>query len=268
MNEELAELRRKKVFVLDMDGTFYLGNQLIPGALELIRHLKSQQKEPLFFTNNSSQSRAFYQQKIQRMGLAAVEVPVYTTGEVLAYYLHREHPGAKVYLVGTDSLAATMREEGIMLASQDAAADVVAVGFDTSLVYQKIEHACTMLRQGAAFIATNPDFNCPVENGFLPDCGSICAMLEAATGKKPLYLGKPYSPALEYLVAETGYQPAEMVIVGDRLYTDIAFGQKYGIMTVLVLSGETNRNDLQEKRNAVYQPDFVFPSLGELAAIL
>lgn len=266
MKEDLDELRRKKVFVLDMDGTFYLGNQLIPGALEFFRRLKSQQKEPLFFTNNSSQSRAFYRQKIQRMGLNEYEVQVYTAGDVLAYYLHREHPGEKVYLVGTDSLAKTLREEGIILANQDA--DVVAVGFDTSLVYQKIENACTLLRQGAAFIATNPDLNCPVEKGFLPDCGSICAMLEAATGKRPFYLGKPYSTALEYIVAETGYQPAEMVIIGDRLYTDIAFGQKYGITTVLVLSGETGPHDLKEERNAVYRPTFVFPSLRELAAIL
>ena len=93
-------------------------------------------------------------------------------------------------------------------------------------------------------------------------------MIEAATGKKPFYLGKPFSPALEYLVAQTGFRPAEMVIVGDRLYTDIAFGQKYGITTVLVLSGETSRKDLQEEKNAVYQPTFVLPSLRELAAIL
>ncbi|MGI6606619.1 MAG: HAD-IIA family hydrolase [Peptococcia bacterium] len=266
MNEDLDELRRKKAFVLDMDGTFYLGNQLIRGALEFIRQLKSQQKEPVFFTNNSSHSRAFYQQKIQRMGLDDHEVPVYTAGDVLAYYLHREHPGAKVYVVGTDSLAESLRGHGIILANQDV--DVVAVGFDTSLVYQKIENACTLLRLGAAFIATNPDLNCPVEKGFLPDCGSICAMIEAATGKKPFYLGKPFSPALEYLVAQTGFRPAEMVIVGDRLYTDIAFGQKYGITTVLVLSGETSRKDLQEEKNAVYQPTFVLPSLRELAAIL
>ncbi len=265
MNKDLAPLRKKKVFVFDMDGTFYLGNQLIPGALECVRILQTQQKMELFFTNNSSQTGAFYQNKVWQMGLEDENVPIYTSGDVLAFYLQKEHPGEKVYLVGTKGLEQTLLEKGIILAERDV--DLVAVGFDTSLEYQKLAKACALLRQGAAFLATNPDLNCPVEKGFIPDCGSICAMLTASTEKKPTFLGKPYLTTLDFLVQETGYEPAEMVIVGDRLYTDIAFGQKAGLTTVLVFSGETCPADLQKEQNTVFQPDYMFPSLLELGMI-
>lgn len=265
MNKDFAQLRKKKVFVFDMDGTFYLGKQLIPGALDCLHNLQALQKKALFFTNNSSQNAEFYQKKVRQMGLAAGEVLVYTSGDVLTFYLEKNHPGARVYLVGTDSLAQTLLARGVILAEQDV--DVVAVGFDTSLEYRKVEKACTLLRRGAVFLATNPDLNCPVENGFMPDCGSICAMLTASTGKEPVYLGKPYLTTLEFLVQKTGYQPAEMVVVGDRLYTDIAFGQKAGLTSVLVYSGETSPADLEKEQNKCFQPDYAFPSLLELGKI-
>lgn len=276
-HDELDELRSKKVFVLDMDGTFYLGNQLISGSLELIRALEQKGKTALFFTNNSSQSAAFYRRKIGQMGLESGEVPIYTSGDVLVYYLQKHYPGKRVYLVGTSSLEETLRQQDIVLANDEelpagAGVDLVVAGFDTTLEYHKVERACAYLRRGAVFLATNPDLNCPTEQGFLPDCGSICAMLTAATGKKPLYLGKPYATTLDFLVRVTGYQPAEMVIVGDRVYTDIAFGKKNGITAVLVLSGETRPADWQKLLKAdtdpTYRADYVFPSLAELGAVL
>ncbi len=198
MNKDVERLRDKKVYVLDMDGTFYLGNQLIPGSLDFIRMLERQQKKPLFLTNNSSQSSAYYQKKVQKMGLQESEVQVYTSGDVLAYYLKKKYPGKKVYLVGTNSLQQTMLEQGIAIGEKNV--EIVVVGFDTSLHYEKIKKTC-----------------CFIE-----------------------------------------------VIIGDRLYTDIAFGKKYGITTVLVLSGETRKEDLK----AGYQPDYVFPSLVDICTVL
>jgi HAD superfamily hydrolase (TIGR01450 family) len=143
-------------------------------------------------------------------------------------------------------------------------AGIVVVGFDTSLTYEKLVTACDLLRNGAAFLATNPDFVCPTETGFIPDCGSICALIEAATGKKPLYMGKPFQPVLEFIVNKTGLQPVEMVIVGDRLYTDIAFGINNGVTSVLVLSGETGKEDIKPD----YKVEYVFPSLVDICGVI
>lgn len=258
MKRELNKIRNKKLYVLDMDGTFYLGDTLVPGSLDFIRTLEKEQKKCLFFTNNSSNTGDYYRKKIQKMGLGERELEIYTSGDVAISYLKNNHPGEKVYLVGTNNLRNNFLEQGVEVDEKDA--DIVVVGFDTSLTYEKLKKACSLIRNGAEFIATNSDLNCPLETGFIPDCGAICALIEASIGKKPKYMGKPFFPTLEFIVNKTGYHPAEMIIVGDRLYTDIAFGKKSGITSVLVLSGETRRGDA----GTLYRPDYVFSSLGEM----
>jgi len=146
-----------------------------------------------------------------------------------------------------------------------AKADVVVAAFDTELTYAKLERACTLIRGGAAFLATHPDINCPTEDGFIPDCGALCAAIALSTGKKPRFLGKPYPETLAYVLAKTGCAKDEVCFVGDRLYTDVAAGVDNGAHGVLVLSGETKAEDIAASPT---QPDAVFDDLGAIAKIL
>ena len=181
------------LFVLDMDGTFYLGDRLIEGSLEFIEKVKKAGKRFVFFTNNSSRIPSFYQQKLERMGCLVTTREVITSGDVTINWLQATHPGKKVYLVGTPLLEQSFREGGICLVEE--APDIVVVGFDTTLTYEKLEKACTFIRRGALFIATHLDINCPTEDGFIPDCGAMCALITKSTGVEPRYLGKHHRGA-------------------------------------------------------------------------
>ena len=128
----------------------------------------------------------------------------------------------------------------------EASADIVITSFDTSLTYQKLDDACRLIREGAEYLSTHPDFNCPTETGFMPDSGAIAALVTASTGKVPTYFGKPYRETIEMICEATGMQPAEMCIFGDRLYTDIAVGKRHGVTAVLVLSGESTLEDVEK----------------------
>lgn len=147
----------------------------------------------------------------------------------------------------------------------DTDPDVVVVSFDTSLTYEKIERACTFIREGAHFIATHPDLNCPTEDGFIPDCGAMCAMVTASTGVEPRYLGKPFKETVDMIKLITGRGNDEIAFVGDRLYTDIAIGVNNGITSILVLTGETSLADVER---SPIKPDFIFDSLFALGQIL
>ena len=246
-----------------MDGTFYLGSRIIEGSLEFIRRLKETGQSFLFYTNNSSETSEFYREKLLRMGCKMERNQIMTSGDVTVDYLQRTHPGKTVYVLGTDSLRESFRKSGIRL--NETCPDIVVAGFDKTLIYDDLRKACGFLRKGALFLATNPDFNCPTEDGFIPDCGSLCALLTASTGKRPEYLGKPQAPTLSAILNTTGYRKDEIAFVGDRLYTDIAIGANSGATSILVLSGETSMEDV--KKSPV-RPDFIFPSLRELAGAL
>jgi 4-nitrophenyl phosphatase len=269
---------KKKLFVLDMDGTFYLGDKLLPGSLDFIGKLRHAGKRTLFFTNNSSATSEFYNKKLKKMGLAISEKDIITSGDVTIDFLKTHYPGKKIYLVATGSVIRNFARAGIELANGagsrmkcgsnaglDTSVDAVVIAFDKSLTYEKIKKACSFIRSGAVFIATHPDLNCPTEDGYIPDCGSICAMINASTGVKPRYLGKPFSETLNSIISMSGVSPEEIVFVGDRLYTDISIGFNNGISTILVLSGETKRSDLV---SSAIQPDLVVESLSELSKYL
>ncbi len=264
MTKNLEVLRSKKLFVLDMDGTFYLGERLIEGSLEFLEKLSVTGQDFLFFTNNSSKISAVYKDRLARMGCYVEENTVVTSGDVTIKYLKEEYPTAGVYLVGTKLLEESFRAGGIRL-TEDCP-DIVVFGFDTSLTYEKISKACTFIRNGALFIATHPDLNCPTENGSIPDCGAMCAMIEASTGVKPKYLGKPCRETVDMIKLITGRKDEELAFVGDRLYTDIAAGVTNGITGVLVLTGETALEDVE--KSPVIKPDFIFESLGALGKVL
>jgi HAD superfamily hydrolase (TIGR01450 family) len=170
----------------------------------------------------------------------------------------------RVYLVGTKDLETNFKNRGINLISgNEKTADIVVTSFDTTLTYEKLNNACRFVRNGAEYFSTHPDYNCPTEDGFIPDSGAISAFVTASTGKVPTYFGKPYKETIDMISKVTGFSTDEMCVFGDRLYTDIALGKKNGVTSILVLTGETTLSDV-ENAEAESKPDFVFPSLLEV----
>ena len=255
-------LQKIKCFLMDMDGTIYLGNQLLPGAQEWISLLREKGVAFYFLTNNSSRSRVEYAEKMQRLGLDIPEEQIFTSGEATTIYLKKTFPGSSFYVVGTQPLIQEFERSGLELAGPEA--DVAVLGFDTTLTYDKLWHLCDMVVAGKPYIATHPDINCPTETGFKPDIGSMIELVAASTGRRPdVIVGKPYAPIVNALADKTGFPVEEHCMIGDRLYTDIALGQ-WGIATALVLSGETKTEDLADSE---FKPDLVLSGIDEMAEI-
>ncbi|NLY05037.1 HAD-IIA family hydrolase [Candidatus Sordicultor fermentans] len=249
-----------RFFILDMDGTFYLGEQLLPGAREFLQIISEQDKDFCFLTNNSSHSSTFYAQKLRKMGLR--DFPshkIITSSQATIFYLSQMNPHPRVYLLGTPELEIEFLQANFILVQKDP--DFVVLGFDTGLTYQKINQACQFIRSGVPFFATHPDLNCPTEEGPVIDAGSFIKAIEASTDRSPKIFGKPYPEMIEYILQRTETKRGEVAIIGDRLYTDIAMGKKAGITTILVLTGETKEEDV---KNSPWQPDFIFTSLEEI----
>lgn len=257
-NEPLLNVR---CFLLDMDGTFNLGDQIIDGSLRFIETLNDLGIDYLFLTNNSSKHRVQYAEKITRLGLPISEEKVFTSGEATALYLQQEHFGSSVYVVGTPALEEEFRQHRFQLEENNP--QCIVLGFDTTLTYRKLWKLCDFVRAGLPYIATHPDFNCPTETGFMPDIGAMIAFVHASTGRKPdLVVGKPNRMIVDAVAQKLGLKIEEMAMVGDRLYTDVALGQTSGITTCLVLSGETHPEDLV---NSPHQPTYTFENLSAIA---
>ena len=251
-------LAQKKLWILDMDGTVYLGNQLFPETLPFLQRIRENGASYLFFTNNASRAKDTYVTRLNGMGIPAGPENILTSAETTIAFLKQHRPGKSVYVVGTPDLIRSFEDAGICV-EEDA--PIVVASFDTTLTYDKLEKACRYIREGAEFISTHPDFNCPVEGGFIPDSGAICALITASTGKLPRYFGKPYEDTLQIIEEFSGVAREDMVVVGDRLYTDIALGAKHGVASVLVLSGETTLEDLE---GSEVQPSVIVQNVGEL----
>ena len=253
-----------RTFLLDMDGTFYLGDRVLPGSMEFLQALERTGRSYMFLTNNSSRSVAHYVEKLRRLGLSTDESHILTSGQAAAQYLNREYPGKRVFLLGNDSLRQEMRTHGIALDDQNP--ELVLVGFDTTLDYAKMTRVCDLVRAGLPYIATHPDFNCPTETGFIPDIGAIMAFIEASTGRRPdLIVGKPHTGIVEAAKRRTGLSCNEMAMVGDRLYTDIETGLRSGMLSILVMSGETTEEMLAESKTV---PDLKFDRLADMVPLL
>ena len=259
-------LQHKKLFLFDLDGTLYLGERLFPGVQELLAAIRARGGQYRFLTNNSSRSVDAYVEKFARLGVPAAPDDFLTSVDALIAHL-RAHGGEsrRYYVCGTESMKAQLRAAGFTVARRREDADALLMGFDTELTFQKLEDACILLGQGVPYIATNPDWVCPTYYGFVPDCGSVCEMLWRAANRRPLVIGKP-EPAMPRLaMAQAGVSAQETLLVGDRIYTDIASGANAGIDTLLVLSGETKETNLPA---ADPQPTFVLPDVQALANIL
>ncbi len=264
------------LFVLDMDGTFYLGNNIIDGALDFLDAVKKSGKRYIFFTNNSSTSPELYIKKLAGMNCFIGRDQIMTSGDVMIRYLSSNYRDKSVYLLGTKPLEESFEEAGINLFNRnnedallpenlDKRPDIVVVGFDKELDYRKLSNACTYIREGALFLATHLDINCPMPNGYIPDCGAICNAIELATGKEPKFLGKPFKETVDMVVDATKVPREKISFVGDRIYTDVATGVKNGAKGILVLTGECT---LEDAKVSEVKPDAIFKSIYEMGLLL
>ena len=259
-----ARLAPVRCFLLDMDGTFYLGDRLIDGSLDFLAALERTGRTARFLTNNSSKSASVYAKKLERMGVDARYRDVISSAHAAAHYCMKAFPGQRCYLLGNQMLREELLAMGMNLTEEDA--DYVLVAFDTTLDYQKMCVVCDYIREGKPYIATHPDYNCPTETGFIPDMGAIMAFIEASTGRKAdVILGKPYRGIVDEALARTGFALDEMAMVGDRLYTDVATGVKHGMTGILVLSGEATMEDV---KSSDVKPDLIFGRLADMIPYL
>ena len=264
-----GSMAEKELFIFDMDGTIYLGGNPFPFAIDFIKKLRAHGKRVMFFTNNASHNPKFYLEKLTRLGYEPAAEEICTSGNVTTAFLTRKRAGKKVYLLGTPELWDQMHEGGVELVCDrnghptEEKADIVVTSFDTTLDYEKMTVTCDFVRYGAEYLSTHPDFNCPTETGFIPDSGAIAAFVTASTGVSPTYFGKPYPETVDMIEEITGLDRSKMCIFGDRLYTDIATGRRHGILSCLVLTGETTEADVEAAEKAD-KPDLLYDSLAEV----
>jgi len=260
-----APLARVRHVVLDMDGTLYSGSRLFDVTLPFLGILASLGIGHTFLTNNTSRSRADYVAKLAKLGIPASGGDIYTAADSTIAYLREQLPAVRrIALLGTPSLCGQFEQEGFQVDWEDPQA--VVVGFDTTVDYQRLCRTAWWISKGLPYLATHPDYVCPTnEPTVLVDCGSICACLEAATGRKPVVLGKPDPAILRALARRRGVDMSAMAMVGDRLYTDVALAKRAGALAVLVLSGEATAGDAAQSE---VKPDLVLKDVGELGRAL
>ena len=252
------------LFLLDMDGTIYLGDRLFDCTKPFLGTVRALGKRYLFLTNNSSKDRTAYVEKLARLGIDAAPDEVFTSGEATTRLLLGRMPGASVAVFGMPTLEREFREAGFRLVEREP--DLVVLGFDQAFDYAKMTRLCDLVREGRPYVATHPDFNCPVDGGFIPDIGAVIAYVKASTGREPdEVVGKPHAGIVDAIVAKYGVPKERLCMVGDRLYTDIALGAEAGIATALVLSGETSAADAAA---SPHKPTWTFDDLSGLRAAL
>ena len=261
-----SELKEKKLWLFDMDGTIYEENRVFDGTLELLYSIKEQGGLYVFITNNSSKSVTDYVKKVNLLGIEADTDNFFTSSQASIMYLKQNFPGAKIYCQGTKSLVMELIEADIDVTEEVEPVDVVLVGYDIELTYEKIKKTCQILAtQNVQYIATNPDIVCPVIGGFIPDCGSICCMIEHATNRRPKFIGKPDPIMVQTVMEKFERSKDETVVVGDRLYTDIATGLNAYVTSICVLTGEATAEEIN---NGDIKPTFTFESVREIANLL
>ena len=288
-----SRIQKVKCFVLDMDGTIYLSKRLFPFTKPFLDRLAETGRHFCYFTNNSSSNQQNYIDKLSGMGIPADPRQIFLSTQVILEEMRRLHPDELFYIVGTPNLSEAFRRAGLKVCEDQAVASgdrgrfyadllrqdqdapreqrlpVVILGFDMTLDYEKISLACRFLMRGAPYYGVNMDYNCPVDNNgyidYIPDCGSIARLVERSTGRFPDFYGKPSRHALDYVIRHTGFAEEEIAVVGDRIYTDIAIANNTRALSIMVLTGETQMEDLEQYD---FRPDFILPSLAEITELL
>lgn len=266
-DERGAILTSRKHWFIDLDGTVYLEGEALPGVGELLVDLAARGAGWTFLTNNSSRSSEDFRRRLDALGLPLGRHGVYTSGRATGAWLRAERPEARVFLLGTQALAAELRNAGVRVVNEDP--DLVVVGYDTSLTYERLARACLHLHTGAGLVATHPDVTCPTPDGPVPDAGSFLALIEAATGRRPeRVIGKPNVEVLQRAAEEAGVPVADCAVVGDRLETDMTMAREAGATAVLVLTGATSADDPRLEAEAWRSWLHVVSDLTELRAQL
>ena len=256
------ELKDKKLFLLDMDGTIYLDNDLFDGTIDFLNHVKSSGGRYLFVTNNSARSTDAYVKKLESIGIPASEEDFLTSADATILYIKQKYSGRKFYCIGTRSFYEQLSAAGIDVVTElSDDIDGIVMGNDQELNFKKLEDACKLLLGDIIYIATNPDWVCPTAFGYVPDCGSFAEMLWRATGKRPHFIGKPRPEMLTLAMERFGYSKEESCMIGDRVYTDIASGYNAGIDTIFVLSGEGTVADAEASDTP---PTYIFNNIREI----
>ncbi|MFP4372544.1 MAG: HAD-IIA family hydrolase [Halanaerobium sp.] len=274
----MNELKEIKFFILDMDGTIYLEKDILPGSLEFLSALEKKGRDYIFLTNNSSRNRADYQQKLAQMKIDVSAEKILNSGEITASYLAEqgEKKGKRIYLLGTESLQEEMQRFGHQIVNQEEKirekpemVDYVVLGFDKTLNYQKLWDSHQLILSGVNYVATHPDLVCPLSGGKTqPDTGAMIELLAASTGKRPLIVGKPSGLTVDYILNRFELKKSELAMVGDRLYTDMKMAHNAGITGILVLSGESKREDLKNLGVGQNYFDYVFEDVAEIISAL
>jgi HAD superfamily hydrolase (TIGR01450 family) len=257
------EIQKKKLFLLDIDGTISLGNVLIEGTMNFIDYVNKEKGKYIFITNNSTKSIEDYVIKFTKMGIPVDESNFLTSSYATAIYLKKIYGEQLIFLVGTSSFRMELENFGIRITEQlDKEIVASVVGFDNELNYKKITNICQLLQtRKIDYVATNPDLVCPVPFGYIPDCGAICDMIGKAVNRDPYYVGKPNSTMVDLAIERSGFSREETIVIGDRLYTDIACGINAGVDTVLVFTGEAKLEDLE---TTAFRPTYYCDSMKDI----
>lgn len=262
----LENLKKKKLFLFDIDGTLAVGDTLYEGSARLLSHIDSIGGKAYYITNNSTKSGRDYVEKFRTaFSLETTEDQFITSGFMTIRFLKKKYSDKKIFVLGTASFVAELRQNGLLITeTAEEGIDCVVVAYDSELNYQKlVEVSKVLLTTDAPFYATNPDLRCPIDFGFIPDCGSICNMITATTDREPVYLGKPSREVVDLCLELSGFTREETLVVGDRLYTDIACGINGGVDTCVVFTGEAQPSDMAD---TLYPADYAFSDIDELLA--
>ncbi|MDE6926759.1 MAG: HAD-IIA family hydrolase [Acetatifactor sp.] len=262
--KSLEHLKKKKLFLFDIDGTLAVGDSLYEGSAELLAHIEAIGGKSYFITNNSTRSGADYVEKFRRaFGLETSEEQFITSGYMTLRFLESHYRDEKIFVLGTASFVAELRRKGLNITeTAEDGVDCVVVAYDSELTYDKlIQVSRVLLTTDVPFYGTNPDLRCPIDFGFIPDCGAICNMITSTTDRTPVYLGKPSKEVVELCLESSGFTREETLVVGDRLYTDIACGINGGVDTCVLFTGEARPEDMKDTE---YPATYAFQNVAEL----